>query len=84
MIVRRVPDTPIYSATGEVTEYFSADDLVNDLDARGIRARAFGDTGAIVAHLSEAARAGDVLLVMSNGDFDGIWEKLLAALSERS
>ena len=84
VIVRRVPDTPIYSATGEVTKYFSADDLVNDLDARGIRASAFGDTDAIVAHLSEAARADDVLLVMSNGSFDGIWEKLLTTLRERS
>ena len=65
-------------------ERFSADELVANLDARGINASAFDDTDAIVDHLAGEAREGDVLLVMSNGSFDGIWEKLLTVLAERS
>ena len=35
---------------------------------------------AIVGALAADRRAGDVVLVMSNGAFGNIWEKLLAAL----
>ena len=35
---------------------------------------------AIVAHLAPQLRVGDVVAVMSNGGFDRIHEKLLAAL----
>lgn len=38
------------------------------------------DTAAIVARLKAECRAGDVILVFSNGGFDGIHDKLLAAL----
>jgi UDP-N-acetylmuramate: L-alanyl-gamma-D-glutamyl-meso-diaminopimelate ligase len=84
VIVRCVPDTPIYSATGEVTERFSAERLVSDLRARGIPAIARDEVDEIVEYVAGAARVGDVLLVMSNGDFEGIWEKLLAALAARA
>ena len=38
VIAFEVPDEPIYSATGEVTELFSAPELVADLRARGVDA----------------------------------------------
>lgn len=38
------------------------------------------DTAAIVARLKAECRAGDVILIFSNGGFDGIHDKLLAAL----
>jgi UDP-N-acetylmuramate: L-alanyl-gamma-D-glutamyl-meso-diaminopimelate ligase len=34
----------------------------------------------IVAHLAQSSRPGDVLMIMSNGGFGGIHDKLLAAL----
>jgi UDP-N-acetylmuramate: L-alanyl-gamma-D-glutamyl-meso-diaminopimelate ligase len=80
VIVSRVADTPLYSATGEVTERFSADDLVRDLRARGLDAVAQDGPDAIVEQLRGEARPGDVLLVMSNGAFGNIWEKLLTSL----
>jgi UDP-N-acetylmuramate: L-alanyl-gamma-D-glutamyl-meso-diaminopimelate ligase len=83
VIVRRVPDEPIYSATGEASELFSADELVATLQARGISAEAFDEVDDIVADRARESRAGDVILVMSNGDFGNIWEKLLAELAER-
>jgi len=80
IVVRRADDGPIYSATGEVTERFSADRLVGDLQAQGKRAIALSSVEDIVEFLSTDAAAGDVILVMSNGGFDGIFDKLFAAL----
>jgi UDP-N-acetylmuramate: L-alanyl-gamma-D-glutamyl-meso-diaminopimelate ligase len=82
-LVYEVPDEPIYSATGEVTERLSAAALCDALASRGIPADSFPTVDAIVARAVREARPGDVVLVMSNGSFDGIWEKLLAALRRR-
>jgi UDP-N-acetylmuramate: L-alanyl-gamma-D-glutamyl-meso-diaminopimelate ligase len=80
VVVFRVPEEPIYSATGEVTELFSADDLVAGLARAGVRASVHGRVEEIVDALVADHREGDVVLVMSNGAFGNIWEKLLAAL----
>lgn len=41
---------------------------------------AFSSTAEIIAFLAETARHGDTIVIMSNGGFDGIHEKLLLAL----
>jgi len=38
------------------------------------------DTAAIISRLVERTRSGDVIIVFSNGGFDGIHDRLLAAL----
>ncbi len=48
----------------------------------GGRATVFRQTGEIVDAVCAAARAGDRIVVMSNGSFDGIHERLLARLAE--
>lgn len=65
---------------------FSSEELVNDLKRQGRLAQCFQSVPAIVSWVGEAARRGDVILIMSNGGFDGIYGKLLEALSnsERS
>ena len=78
--VYEVPDEPIYSATGEVTDRLSCTELCKALVARGVAAVAFDEVDAIVECAVREAQEGDVLLVMSNGGFDGIWEKLLEGL----
>ncbi len=80
VVVAVVPDAPIYSATGPVTQLFSAEQLASDLRERGLDARAIDGVGAIVSQLARSCEPGDVVLVMSNGGFDNIWERLLAAL----
>jgi len=82
LVVAIVPDAPIYSATGPVTERFSAKKLAADVSARGVPATAIDGVDAIVSHVASNARPGDVVLVMSNGDFGGIWQKLLRALQD--
>ena len=81
VVVFEVPDEPIYSATGQVSELFSAAELVADLGAEGVEAASFSNVEAIVDHLVETARAGDTVLIMSNGSFGNIWERLLGALA---
>ena len=49
----------------------------------GARARCEEDLEPLVAAVAAEARAGDHVLVMSNGGFGGIHEKLLARLSAR-
>jgi UDP-N-acetylmuramate: L-alanyl-gamma-D-glutamyl-meso-diaminopimelate ligase len=50
----------------------------------GERARCESDLDALVAAVVAEARAGDHVLVMSNGGFGGIHEKLLARLKAGS
>ena len=55
--------------------------LVGDLTARNVHARHLPDVEAIVDAVAREARAGDLIVVMSNGGFGGIHRKLLAALA---
>ncbi len=59
---------------------FSSEKLVADLKARGLDAHFFDETAAIVDFVVESARPGDIVLVMSNGGFDNIHERLLERL----
>jgi UDP-N-acetylmuramate: L-alanyl-gamma-D-glutamyl-meso-diaminopimelate ligase len=56
------------------------DKLVRDLTSNGKGAKQLKDADAIVADLSPRLKERDVVLIMSNGGFGGIHEKLLAAL----
>jgi UDP-N-acetylmuramate: L-alanyl-gamma-D-glutamyl-meso-diaminopimelate ligase len=58
--------------------------LVASWRARGLTTQYEPRPDAIVEYLRGAARAGDVVLIMSNGGFGGIHDKLLSALGERS
>lgn len=61
---------------------FSSEKLVSDLKRRGMNALYFQDTDAIISWLGQETRQGDVVLVMSNGGFDNIHERLLKHLGE--
>src|SRR3984885_9156395 len=54
------------------------------LAALGSRAHASADVDALARELAQHARAGDQVLIMSNGGFGGLHEKLLAALAARA
>jgi UDP-N-acetylmuramate: L-alanyl-gamma-D-glutamyl-meso-diaminopimelate ligase len=59
---------------------FSSDELVDDLKTSGVSAADFDSADQIVSALKSKAHKGDVILIMSNGGFDGIYTKLLKAL----
>ena len=58
----------------------SAEQLVADLKAAGKDARYVPQVDDIVQTVGKEAKAGDLVVVMSNGGFDNIHQKLLAAL----
>ncbi len=64
----------------EPEEQFSSRELVADLQAEGKEARFFPDTEALLADLLRTRRPGDVVLVMSNGDFNHLVPRLCEAL----
>jgi UDP-N-acetylmuramate: L-alanyl-gamma-D-glutamyl-meso-diaminopimelate ligase len=57
--------------------------VVNAVRAAGKLADGFETADDIAEFLSSQAHNGDVILVMSNGSFDGLCGKLLAKLNER-
>jgi UDP-N-acetylmuramate: L-alanyl-gamma-D-glutamyl-meso-diaminopimelate ligase len=61
-------------------ERFSSEQLVADLKKRGKDAHFFADTETIIEFLVRQAAPGDLILVMSNGGFDNIHERLLDRL----
>jgi len=61
-------------------ERFSAEALVAELQGQGRDAAFFADTDSIIASVVATGRSGDVVLIMSNGGFDNIHERLLEAL----
>lgn len=58
----------------------SPDAIAEGVRKRGCEAQAFASTPEIVDHLSANANPGDLVLIMSNGGFDGLTAKLLGAL----
>jgi len=58
-------------------------DLAGAVSSMGDRASLAGSVDALVRGLAAQARAGDHVLVMSNGGFGGLHDKLLAALRAR-
>ncbi|HEV2762616.1 MAG TPA: UDP-N-acetylmuramate:L-alanyl-gamma-D-glutamyl-meso-diaminopimelate ligase [Pyrinomonadaceae bacterium] len=61
-------------------QLLDTDELVKEVAAEGSPAFCLDGADAIVAHLAPELRTGDVVVVMSNGGFGGIHDKLLAAL----
>jgi len=58
-------------------------DLGQAVSGMGARVSLAGTVDALVKGLAAQVRAGDHVLVMSNGGFGGVHEKLLAALRAR-
>ena len=65
-------------------DFLDADAVAEKISGRGVPAASFPSADALLGPLLEALRPGDVALVMSNGSFDGLHQKLLDALRERA
>ena len=70
----------VFRSTLPEGERLSVEQLVADITAAGRRARSIPRVDDIVATIAAEAESGDVVVAMSNGGFDAIHDKLLAAL----
>ncbi len=73
----------VFRSTLPAAERLDAEAVVAGVNARGRHARHVPTVPEIVDLVVADARAGDLVVVMSNGGFDGIHDKLLAALAAR-
>jgi UDP-N-acetylmuramate: L-alanyl-gamma-D-glutamyl-meso-diaminopimelate ligase len=71
---QRIPDA----------ERLHPEDVIRALNAAGTPAQLLEDADAIVAGIVPELAPGDVVAILSNGGFDGIYEKLPARLRARS
>ncbi len=55
--------------------------VIQRIETRGTPAQAFEDVDRLLPPLVECLRPGDVALLMSNGSFDGLHERLIEALA---
>jgi UDP-N-acetylmuramate: L-alanyl-gamma-D-glutamyl-meso-diaminopimelate ligase len=62
-------------------ERLSVEDVVRDLKRRDVHARLIPTADEIARTVAQEARDGDLVVVMSNGGFDGLHDKLLRALA---
>ena len=69
----------MFRSTLPEDERLSAEQLIADLQAAHVDARYIPKVDDIVAHRREGGRDGDLVVVMSNGGFDDIHQKLLSA-----
>jgi UDP-N-acetylmuramate: L-alanyl-gamma-D-glutamyl-meso-diaminopimelate ligase len=70
---QRIPDA----------ERLHPEDVVDALNANGSKAELRPDVESIIDAVVPELKSGDVVAILSNGGFDGIYEKLPARLRER-
>lgn len=63
---------------------FSTQELIDDLQNQKVSARLHGSVDLIVSDLVQRSEKGDIILIMSNGGFDGIYQKLMNGLQARA
>ena len=54
--------------------------VLNSLSKKNVKTNYFPDVTGIVEHLKNDCRFGDIVLIMSNGKFENIHQRLLDAL----
>ena len=62
-------------------ERLHPENVATALRARGFESAVYADADAIVAAIAPELKAGDVVAILSNGGFGGIYEKLPKAIS---
>lgn len=65
-------------------EQLNPERLVTDLQAAGVDAHSIRAVDDVVQFTARSAVPGDIVLIMSNGAFGGIYQKMLAALAKES
>ncbi|HVI10459.1 MAG TPA: UDP-N-acetylmuramate:L-alanyl-gamma-D-glutamyl-meso-diaminopimelate ligase [Candidatus Binatia bacterium] len=67
-----------------VSERLELPELATEIQDLGVRARLISDAGEIVQTIAPELRSGDIVAILSNGGFGGIYDKLPARLRELS
>lgn len=79
VFVREAP----YPEKAPVDDRFSSVKLVNDLNDRGVQAFYGKNADVLLELILQRVKQGDVVAILSNGAFEGLHGRLIAALSDR-
>jgi UDP-N-acetylmuramate: L-alanyl-gamma-D-glutamyl-meso-diaminopimelate ligase len=79
----RVVLPAVFRSTLPDDQRLSPEQIVDELSELGVDARYIPAVDDIVRAVSRDCRPGDLVVIMSNGGFDNIHEKLLTALDAR-
>lgn len=74
-----IPEPPLMEKIPPA-ERFSSSKLVEDLNERGLKAFYCPDTNHLLDEIIKQGRRGDIILIMSNGPFDNLPDRLLKRL----
>lgn len=83
-VADRVILASVFRSTIPNERRLSPEAVVDALRSQGVDARYGPRTEDIVQMVARDAKAGDLVVIMSNGGFDGVHDKILSALAERA
>lgn len=79
--LKDVPADPIYSKRGGEIHLLNVSQLATQLNTNGVIAKAFAKVEEIHDYLKHQYQSGDVIVIMSNGSFEGLAAKLKTAFT---
>ncbi len=82
-VLREVQDAGSYSSTEDEIVALDVAQVKRDIKEGGGEAKSFAEVDAIRKYLLDELRSGDLVVLMSNGDFDGLSEILVNALKRK-
>lgn len=83
VVILEVPCTGVYNGTDKQVETLDVSQVVRDIKENGSNATSFATVEDIQHYLLDRCRAGDVVVLMSNGAFGGLPQSFPSALKEK-
>lgn len=74
--------SPPFRHNDNAEDFMDIDHVVSDVISKGVEARAFSVFEDLFDYLTNTVQQGDIVLIMSNGGFQGIHQKLSAYITE--
>ena len=82
VLLKNVLDASGYSNTNQTIEKLNVHAIANEIKKHNIIVNVFDYTSDIITHLQSSLKDGDVIVIMSNGDFDGLPAKVASIVNE--
>ena len=74
---------PPFRHNDDAARFMNAETVAQTITERGVPAFVYPDAETLLPPLLETVQPGDVVLIMSNGSFGGLHNRLLASLEKR-
>lgn len=82
-MILKIAEATTYSKDKTEITALNLEDLVSDINSRGINTELYPTVDQLLAAIVESAKPGSVFVLMSNGDFGGLPKQLVGALNDK-